>query len=129
MPHYKPLIKEDIRDSIRAQLNQLREEIAKEDSDSPLRKTLLGKLDELKKDFQEVCHEMDKPDDIRLAEALHQRFCHWNHTDGCGWHYEKWSDTLRMNSSRKPYLDMARRVLKEFTFEQALKFLELTKKY
>ena len=25
-----------------------------------------------------------------LAEALHEKFCHWNHTDGCGWFYEQW---------------------------------------
>lgn len=23
-----------------------------------------------------------------LAIAMHQRLCRWNHTDGCGWHYE-----------------------------------------
>lgn len=23
-----------------------------------------------------------------LAIAMHHRLCRWNHTDGCGWHYE-----------------------------------------
>jgi hypothetical protein len=23
-----------------------------------------------------------------LAEELHGMLCHWNHTDGCSWHYE-----------------------------------------
>lgn len=24
----------------------------------------------------------------RAAIYLHERECHWNHTDGCGWYYE-----------------------------------------
>ena len=28
----------------------------------------------------------------RLAEKLHASLCCENHTDGCGWHYEKWSN-------------------------------------
>lgn len=24
----------------------------------------------------------------KLAEELHEVLCRWNHTDGCGWHYE-----------------------------------------
>ncbi len=27
-----------------------------------------------------------------LAEKLHAKLCYENHTDGCGWHYEKWND-------------------------------------
>ncbi len=34
--------------------------------------------------------EWDKrPDDAqKLAELLHERFCRYNHTDGCSWGYE-----------------------------------------
>ena len=28
------------------------------------------------------------PEDERLADSLHGMLCGWNHTDGCGWHYE-----------------------------------------
>lgn len=28
------------------------------------------------------------PEDKRLAEALHELLCTWNHTDGCSWYYE-----------------------------------------
>lgn len=34
-----------------------------------------------------------------IAEALHSSECHWNHTDGCSWFYEKWDgphNTTRM---------------------------------
>lgn len=30
------------------------------------------------------------PIEHRLADTLHGKMCHWNHTDGCGYHYEKW---------------------------------------
>lgn len=23
-----------------------------------------------------------------LAISMHDKLCHWNHTDGCGWHYQ-----------------------------------------
>lgn len=125
----------DIRGNIRANLQVLREQVAREDSDSPLRKKLLKKIDELRKDFQEVCHEMDQPEDIRLAEVLHKKFCHWNHTDGCSWEYEKWDgttnmtyrDAIRPHSARGRYLTMARNILDEFSLKQALRFLELCK--
>jgi len=29
---------------------------------------------------------------IKLATFLHDNLCRWNHTDGCGWGYEKWED-------------------------------------
>jgi hypothetical protein len=45
-----------------------------------------------------------------------------NHTDGCGWHYESWSN-LGTYSSRLRYLEKAREILKDFTFEQAVKFV------
>ena len=112
--------------SIRNHLQQLRLEVAKEDRDSPLRHTLLEKIDELKKDYDEVIYEMKKPDDIRLAELLHSKLCHWNHTDGCGWHYGAW-DKIPLEHSRDEYLRRARRILEDFTFDQAVKFVELMK--
>jgi len=61
-------------------------------------------------------------DDKKLAEVLHEKQCHMNHTDGCGWHYESWSN-LGTYSSRLRYLEKAREILKDFTFEQAVKFV------
>ena len=26
----------------------------------------------------------------QIAEIIHRRTCHWNHTDGCSWEYESW---------------------------------------
>lgn len=33
-----------------------------------------------------------KTPDQRLAIALHDALCRWNHTDGCGWFYEVYKD-------------------------------------
>lgn len=30
----------------------------------------------------------DLPEPKRLATLLHEKFCTWNHTDGCAWEYE-----------------------------------------
>lgn len=45
-----------------------------------------------------------------VAEYLHEKECHWNHTDGCGWYYGSWEPPLR--SSRQQYLDRADKLLK-----------------
>lgn len=34
--------------------------------------------------------ELDELPPVRnLATRLHDMLCTWNHTDGCGWHYDK----------------------------------------
>lgn len=49
-----------------------------------------------------------------LAIALHQRLCRWNHTDGCGWHYEikngihNWNDHAHVQWLRNANLVMQR---------------------
>lgn len=48
-------------------------------------------------------------DDKRLAVELHEFLCHWNHTDGCSWGYEKeWT-----GYAHKQYLEKAQNVLKK----------------
>ena len=116
----------ETKEEIRAKLELLHDEVLKEDGDSPLRKTLLEKIDELKKDFVEIVYEMNKPEDIRLAELLHKRLCHSNHADACDWHYGDWERTPLMYS-RAQYLEMAHRILEKFTYEEATSFVELLK--
>lgn len=47
---------------------------------------------------------------ICLAEFLHEKLCHQNHTDGCSWHYEKWSD-FDNSWTKKRYYAMAKKLL------------------
>lgn len=49
-----------------------------------------------------------------LAVELHEKLCHWNHTDGCGWYYEihngihDWT-----GSSHKRYLEKSIKMMAE----------------
>ena len=41
----------------------------------------------------------------RIATALHNLKCAYNHTDGCDWYYQKdWEDTKFKSWSRTQYL-------------------------
>jgi len=56
----------------------------------------------------------------KLATLLHEKFCNWNHTDGCGWFYsEKWDEY-----SRKRYLEKADNILAVSTYENAVAIVE-----
>jgi hypothetical protein len=57
----------------------------------------------------------------QLAEILHSKICHWNHTDGCGWHYESW---INPGYSRKEYLEKAKGILEEVDFNAAIKVIK-----
>lgn len=47
----------------------------------------------------------------KVAEELHKKLCHWNHTDGCSWFYESW-DKPSLNSTHGEYLKKAKNCLK-----------------
>jgi len=82
---------------------------------------------DLRKKVKEQEHKIAEfkamSDDKKLAELLHDKQCHSNHEDMCGWFYENWGDKLGEYSARKNYLEKAREILKDFTFEQAVKFV------
>ena len=48
-------------------------------------------------------------EEAEIAELLHDKCCHHNHTDGCGWFYE-WDDWS--GTSHESYLKKARKLLK-----------------
>jgi hypothetical protein len=90
-------------------------------------KSLELQLEELQKRIQK---EKDKallsahidPEHKEVAEAVHKKMCHHNHTDGCGWYYDRgdWS-----NEDRKVYLQKATVLLKNFSKNQILNMLNL----
>ena len=57
-----------------------------------------------------------------LAEIIHVKTCHCNHTDGCSWEYEKWGTPL--SSTRLEYLDIAKKMLKVVSFKDAKYVME-----
>lgn len=57
---------------------------------------------------------MSSADEAReLALFLHDNFCIWNHTDGCGWYYEIHSQQHDWNqSSHQSYYRQAKKMIK-----------------
>ena len=52
------------------------------------------------------------PDQL-LAIQMHEALCNWNHTDGCGWHYEINRDKVHSwvaGSSHDGWLGKARKI-------------------
>lgn len=58
----------------------------------------------------------------RLAEKLHERLCHWNHTDGCGWFYGSWSNPC---DTRKRWAAKAQAALQITDEETILRILDV----
>lgn len=65
-------------------------------------------------------------DEIKIAEFMHDKTCRFNHTDGCGWYYEKWATIVENdNSARGRYLKQAIDMLKIVTFDKAKEIIKI----
>ena len=82
---------------------------------------LLEKIAEAEKELKALREEQKLPNNIKLATALHEIMCHYNHTDGCGWYYENWNV---MGYIRMEYLKKANTILKVVDFETAMKVID-----
>jgi len=80
------------------------------------------KIKQLEEDLAKAKKEQAEYDSMseeqRLAETIHSKMCHWNHTDGCGWFYDSWSD-MHSNSSKIQYLNKAKAILQEVDLKTA----------
>lgn len=79
-------------------------------------KKLEDKIETLKrKDELSRIHKLAESvtkDEETLATLLHSIDCHWNHTDGCSWHYEINSGVVDWNGwAHARYLKMARHMI------------------
>lgn len=88
---------------------------------------LQKKIDELTNELEEEKEELAKsnldPNDIELAELLHNYLCHHNHTDGCGWYYESWD---KPGWSKNWYLEKAHKLHENgFIYKDVKLFLEI----
>lgn len=50
---------------------------------------LQTRVKETKEELEKIS---EQPIDQRIAEALHNKLCHANHIDGCGWDYSNWNN-------------------------------------
>ena len=46
-----------------------------------------------------------------IADMLHGMECKWNHTDGCGWFYEKDESYYKHNSTKGRYYQQAKKLV------------------
>lgn len=95
------------------------------------REELLRRLAELDKDEQAAkAHRVAygvTDEEAELADELHARLCHANHTDGCFWTYEGSAVAPDWNgNNHKEYLRNARLTLSYVTAEEALIVLDTT---
>ena len=58
----------------------------------------------------------------RLADLIHQKTCHLNHIDQCGYEYESWRSNLK--SRKLSYLKKAEAMLQTSSFDNAVLVLE-----
>lgn len=57
----------------------------------------------------------------QMAEKLHDKLCHSNHTDACGWYYGNWD---KRTYEHRRYLEKAQKVLKITDKETIIKIVE-----
>lgn len=74
---------------------------------------------------QRTAHEKLTPTQ-RLAGRLHSLLCHWNHTDGCSWEYEKDSNNIDKwdGNDHRPYFAKAESILLVMDEKTANKFID-----
>lgn len=86
---------------------------------------ILEKQQEITKLMQELNDLKSLPDEKKLATAMHQKFCHSNHSDGCSWFYDE--NDWRKEDSHKIYLEKARKLLEvlNYNIEIALEVVKV----
>lgn len=81
-------------------------------------KNQLKELEKEEKEFSSL--SIDK----QLAEQLHEKMCHHNHTDMCDWYYGNWN---KPSSAHKRYLETAQESLKISDAKTILKIADCLK--
>lgn len=60
----------------------------------------------------------------RLATEIHQRTCHLDHMERCGWDYDNWTDPAR-GRTRQRYLEKAEKALQVATYDKIVEIIEI----
>lgn len=87
---------------------------------------LQRQADELKEQLAAVEAEIRRQDGLpeveRLAEHIHKKMCHFEHTEACGWYYED-NDWTKWAHAR--YLEQAKKVLTVADYKQAVDLIDV----
>jgi hypothetical protein len=87
--------------------------------------TRTEKIKKLKNELDQLIAEeaiyQSLSEDKKLAETLHKMLCTCNHTDGCGWYYDKdWNQ-----AEHKHWLEKAQKLLAITDTNTMLKIVEV----
>lgn len=84
----------------------------------------IEKIKELEEEIKKLKIQQNEfnslPEEQRLAEAMHSKMCHSNHTDMCGWHYESW---INPGYAKTEYMKKAQAILKIVDIQTALEIV------
>lgn len=61
--------------------------------------------------------------EIEMAEILHNSLCRFNHTDGCGWGYEKIEDFFKPGTTKNIWAEKAKKILETCSAEEVERVL------
>lgn len=116
-------------------LNELREEWYKLKENGKFIQIAPGVYDYDNKDHREQVQEqyraLTETEAHEIARLLHEKLCHYSHTDQCGWYHHKVYDGLAddwTSYAHTEYLEKANKLIEDgFTLEDVKKFLECIK--
>lgn len=79
------------------------------------------KVAELEKQY---LADISRPVELQIADRIHDISCHFNHTDGCGWWYEKGDEFYyKSNSTKNGYYKKAVLLVKDEDPDTILRIL------
>lgn len=87
-----------------------------------IKEQIRKKKEELAKLEAELDWLENRPEDIAIAELIHEKTCTSNHTDSCGWLYDKWDEPSHGTKHR--YLRHARNLMAQgYTLDKVEKLI------
>jgi hypothetical protein len=97
------------------------------------KKELLKEFEDKKQELKEIEIQLKEfeelPTECHLADFMHKILCIHNHTDQCGWYYEKWYDGIKGKAWHKAeYIKKAKKILKEVDYDKAVAIIKILKR-
>lgn len=88
----------------------------------------IARLQQEKLKIEESLQKFENlPREYKLAIKLHERFCTWNHTDGCSWHYYVNEEGVPRNwngATEQRYLNKAKELINKIDAVHKIHFPE-----
>lgn len=109
-------------ESNEVKLNKINQRLKENKEKFSILENMRTEVEEALRIEEENFQNMLSEDSKKLADFIHEKNCHCNHTDGCSWFYDK--DDWK-SFSHLQYLKNAYKILKVTNFETAHKIIGL----